>query len=269
MVSLASSEKMLAPTGAKQRITLRVEVTHAAPTQPLGDSELLSKKDKQEINKIMRDYEKTKNELQTERERKAELEALVATQTADKVKIEQEKAELEIKLDDLMRQMEKEAKENQKRIEELEMENVKTKSELECQEEMIKYQEDRITQYSEELNMLEERLNSFPPTPAAQSRASIAQFAHTFRQERRRSSLGVEPATAKQMLAKVRQQHENEIQSLKDHLARENQRNQADLRRLEQEHKKDTQNIHKESLQVLRAINRFKDSIANILDRES
>lgn len=268
MVSLVPSEKMLAPTGEKQQITYRTDATQPSqPAQPIalpGDSD---KYTRQEVNKVMKEYEKIKNELKTEKEKKTELETLVNTMNAEKVQLEQGKVELEIKLEEHNRQAEKDSTQSQKRIEQLEMENVKIKNELECQEEMIKYQEDRITQYSEELSILEERLHSFPPTPAAQSRASISQV--VFRQERRRSSLATEPATAKQMLAKVRQQHEQEIQSLKDHLARENQRNQADLRRLEQEHKKDTQNIHKESLQVLRSINRFKDSIANILDRES
>ena len=264
LVSLAPSGNMLAPTGEKQQITTRVEGTQTPQLVAELDPAI-----KQDMSKLMKEYEKAKNQLQTEKEKLSELEVTLNVLSAEKVKFEQEKTELEIKLDDLSRQTEREAEQKQKQIEELEMANVKMKNELECQEEMIKYQEDRITQYSEELQILEERLQSFPPTPAAQSRASIAQFAHAFRQERRRSSLAVEPATAKQMLAKVKQQHEQEIQSLKDHLGRENQRNQADLRRLEQEHKKDTQNIHKESLQVLRAINRFKDSIATILDRES
>lgn len=141
--------------------------------------------------------------------------------------------------------------------------------EIECNEEMIKYQEEsRSTQFMEEIQSLEERMMSFPPTPATMS---VASMAGTTRRERRKTSLqlGLEPQTARQMVAKVKQQYEAELQSLQDHQAKENQRHQAELRRLEQEHKKDLQNIHKESLQLLRALNRFKDGVASLLDRES
>ena len=109
---------------------------------------------------------------------------------------------------------------------------------------------------------------SFPPTPATMSVASMAGGP---RRERRKTSLqlGLEPQTARQMVAKVKQQYEAELQSLKDHQAKETQRHQAELRRLEHEHKKDVQNIHKEALLLLRALNRFKDCVASLLDRES
>ncbi|KAL9958359.1 hypothetical protein ACROYT_G035365 [Oculina patagonica] len=139
--------------------------------------------------------------------------------------------------------------------------------EIECNEEMIKYQEERLGQFMEEIQCLEERMMSFPPTPATMSVASMAGGP---RRERRKTSLqlGLEPQTARQMVAKVKQQYEAELQSLKDHMGKETQRHQAELRRLEQEHKKDVQNIHKESLLLLRALNRFKDSVATLLDRE-
>ena len=108
---------------------------------------------------------------------------------------------------------------------------------------------------------------SFPPTPATMS---VASMAGAPRRERRKTSLqlGLEPQTARQMMAKVKQQYESELQSLKDHMAKENQRHQAEIRRYEQDHKKDVQNIHKEALLLLRALNRFKDCVATLLDRE-
>ena len=69
-------------------------------------------------------------------------------------------------------------------------------------------------------------------------------------------------------MAKVKQQYEAELQSLKDHMAKENLRHQAEIRRLDHDHKKDVQNIHKEALLLLRALNRFKDCVATLLDRE-
>ena len=109
---------------------------------------------------------------------------------------------------------------------------------------------------------------SFPNTPKTMS---IASMAGGPRRERRKTSLqlGLEPQTARQMVAKVKQQYEAELVSMKDHMAKETQRHQAELRRLEQEHKKDVQNIHKESLLLLRALNRFKDTVATLLERES
>lgn len=140
--------------------------------------------------------------------------------------------------------------------------------ELECNEEMIKYQEEKIGQLVEEITCLEERMMSFPSTPATMSVASMAGGP---RRERRKTSLqlGLEPQTARQMVAKVTQQYEAELVSLKDHMSKELQRHQAELRRQEQDHKKDVQNIHKESLLLLRALNRFKDCAANLLERES
>lgn len=132
--------------------------------------------------------------------------------------------------------------------------------EIECNEEMIKYQEERLGQF-------EEQMMSFPLTPATMSVASMAEAP---RRERRKVSLQLshEPQTARQMMAKVKQQYESELQSLKDHMAIENQRHQAEIRRYEQDHKKDVQNIHKEALILIRALNRFKDCVATLLDRE-
>lgn len=108
---------------------------------------------------------------------------------------------------------------------------------------------------------------SFPNTPATMS---IASMAGGPRRERRKTSLqlGLEPQTARQMVAKVKQQYEAELLSMKDHMSKETQRHQAELRRLEHDHKKDVQNIHKESLLLLRALNRFKDTVSTLLERE-
>ena len=108
---------------------------------------------------------------------------------------------------------------------------------------------------------------SFPPTPATTSMMSMA---GPPRRERRKTSLqlGLEPQTARQMVAKVTQQHEAELHGLKDHMAKENLRHQAEIRRLDHDHKKDVQNIHKEALLQIRALNRFKDCVATLLDRE-
>lgn len=207
-------------------------------------------------------------ELEVEKEKLVALEGEFTAIQAEKVKVEQERSDLEIQLEDVKRESERQAEELNEKLEEVARENKKLVGEIECNEEMIKYQEERLAQFLEEIQAMEDRIMSLPGTPLA-SRASLA-MKPSFRRERRKTSiqLGLEPNTARQMVAKVKQQYEAEIEGLKDHLARENQRHLADMRRTETEHKKDIQNIHKESLQVMRAMNRFKDCVANLLDRE-
>lgn len=133
---------------------------------------------------------------------------------------------------------------------------------------MTKYQEERLGQFLEEIQSMEERMMSSPPTPAT---TGVMSMAGPPRRERRKTSLqlGLETETAGQMVAKVKQQYEAELHGLKDYIAKQNLRHQADIRRLDHDHKKDVQNIHKEALQHFRALNRFKDCVAILLDRES
>ena len=207
-------------------------------------------------------------EVEVEREKLAALEEEFQAIQGEKVKVEQQRSDLEIQLEDAKRESERQAEEFNEKLEDKERENKRLTGEIECNEEMIKYQEERIAQFLEEIQAMEDRIMSLPGTPLA-SRASLA-MKPSFRRERRKTSLqlGLEPNTARQMVAKVKQQYEAEIEGLKEHLTRENNRHLADIRRMEGDHKKDVQNIHKESMQVMRSINRFKDCISNLLDRE-
>lgn len=216
---------------------------------------------------LKQQYEQACNEVEIEREKLAEFEKEFANVKNEKVLVEQEKSDLMIELENLKRQQEVETEELRDKIANFELETKKLRGEIECNEEMIQYQEDRINQYSEEIQAFQEKWmgQSLPGTPSISSTS----FAKPSRRMSRKTSLAVEPPTARQMVAKIKQQYEAEIQGLKDFLAKENQRFNAEARRKEQEHKKDIQNIHKESLQVLRSINKFKDYAANLLERES
>ncbi|XP_027049985.1 trichohyalin-like [Pocillopora damicornis] len=272
VVSLVDEpSQQLAPTGEKVSIQtpkpskskVVIESDSRAPVAAPNSEE-----SKKEISQLRERLERIQDELKVEKEKSTAFENEFVSLQSEKVKVEQERSELEIKLENIQREHERAVEESVEKLEDLERENKRMTGEIECNEEMIKYQEERLGQFMEEIQSLEERMMSFPPTPATMS---VASMAGATRRERRKTSLqlGLEPQTARQMVAKVKQQYEAELQSLKDHQAKENQRHQAELRRLEQEHKKDLQNIHKESLQLLRALNRFKDGVASLLDREN
>ncbi|XP_041475414.1 golgin subfamily A member 6-like protein 22 isoform X1 [Lytechinus variegatus] len=73
----------------------------------------------------------------------------------------------------------------------------------------------------------------------------------------------------KQRLTSIKGDYESEINKLKDYLDKEKSRFLAEKRRQEQDIKMQLGNIHKESIHMMRAINRFKESIAVILEKES
>ncbi|XP_022112101.1 early endosome antigen 1-like [Acanthaster planci] len=70
------------------------------------------------------------------------------------------------------------------------------------------------------------------------------------------------------MLARMKGEHEMELHTLKDYAAKEKLRCDATLRKQENEMKLQLANILKESNRLLRAVNRFKDGLAAILEKE-
>ena len=75
--------------------------------------------------------------------------------------------------------------------------------------------------------------------------------------------------TKQQMLIKMKNQYENELQRLRDFLAKEHQRYLAENRKNLTQYQSDIHTIHKGSMQLLKTVNRFKESLAMILERES
>ncbi|XP_064646269.1 repetitive organellar protein-like [Lineus longissimus] len=72
----------------------------------------------------------------------------------------------------------------------------------------------------------------------------------------------------KKAISRLQKQTESEMNHLKDHMEREQQRHEAAIRKLEMDHKDHIAIIHKETVHLLRAINHFKESVAQILEKE-
>ncbi|XP_038048831.1 protein Daple-like [Patiria miniata] len=79
--------------------------------------------------------------------------------------------------------------------------------------------------------------------------------------------LGASPEM-RNMLARLKGEHETELHTLKDYVTKEKQRCEATLRKQENEMRLQLTNILKESNRLLRAINRFKDGLAAIFEKE-
>ncbi|XP_013383053.1 uncharacterized protein LOC106153605 isoform X1 [Lingula anatina] len=71
------------------------------------------------------------------------------------------------------------------------------------------------------------------------------------------------------LINKLKNEYEGEVNRLKDFVHKEKQRSEATIRKVEAQHKEQLLGIHKESIHLLRAINRFKDTVAQILDKEN
>eukprot|EP00112_Aurelia_sp_Birch-Aquarium-sp1_P003657 Seg1412.5 transcript_id=Seg1412.5/GoldUCD/mRNA.D3Y31 product="hypothetical protein" protein_id=Seg1412.5/GoldUCD/D3Y31 len=71
------------------------------------------------------------------------------------------------------------------------------------------------------------------------------------------------------MLTKMMERHDLQLRKLRLFLAEEQQRFLAETRSLKMQHQRDFYTIHKGCMQLVRMVNKFKESIAAILDRES
>ncbi|XP_066273967.1 cingulin-like isoform X1 [Branchiostoma lanceolatum] len=75
-------------------------------------------------------------------------------------------------------------------------------------------------------------------------------------------------AAAKQMVSLVKAQYEAEIRKLKSHMKMEKTRFDAGLRKIRLEQGRDFGDVEKESRHIVYTINRFKDAIVQILQKE-
>lgn len=74
---------------------------------------------------------------------------------------------------------------------------------------------------------------------------------------------------SRQKLAKLHLEYEYRMEKMKSFVKRESERFQADARRLESEFKVTLNNIYKDTSIIFRALNRFKECVAALFDRES
>ena len=74
---------------------------------------------------------------------------------------------------------------------------------------------------------------------------------------------------SKQLLAQLHLKYEYEMQKLREFVKRETERHHAEMRRLEQEHDRELHVIYRDTSVIFRAVNRFKECLAVLLERES
>ncbi|XP_072034768.1 uncharacterized protein [Amphiura filiformis] len=76
------------------------------------------------------------------------------------------------------------------------------------------------------------------------------------------------PAEFRQMVTRIKGDYEQEIHRLKEYQSKEKQRGEAGLRRQEQEMKSTLNSVYKETTHLLRALNRFKENMAALIEKE-
>merc|ERR1712178_600667 len=132
------------------------------------------------------------------------------------------------------------------------------RSELNCKDELIEFQERRLLE-------LTDGAGSIAGRPNDDSGFYSDNRSNSDKRSETSGSMSVKP---KEINGKVEKELKMEISRLKNFLEKEKQRSEANLRRVEQTHKDQLQMVHKQSLHLLRSINRFKGSIVQILERE-
>lgn len=130
-------------------------------------------------------------------------------------------------------------------------EKTKLTNEVQAKEEIINFQEQRIQEVAREmtLSLMRAGLQANTTTPRGNATDKLME--------------------SKQMLAKLHLQYEYEMQKLRTYVKRETERHQADTRRLETDYRERLNNIYRDTSVIFRAVNRFKDCLAILFDRES
>ena len=146
-------------------------------------------------------------------------------------------------------EMEQEAWERTKN--EMQQEKDKLTNEVQAKEEIINFQEQRIQEVAREMTLSLMRAGLQANTATARGTATDKLL------------------ESKQMLAKLHLQYEYEMQKLKEYVKRESERHQAEARRLDTEYKASLRNIYRDTSVIFRAVNRFKECLAVLFDRES
>ena len=110
------------PKSSKAQIVVASDSTAdeaAKPAPPTQTSEESNK----EIAQLKQSLERVQEELKIEKEKSAAFEQEFATLQTDKVKVEQERSELEIQLEDVKRENERAVEELTQKLEDMEREN--------------------------------------------------------------------------------------------------------------------------------------------------
>lgn len=127
----------------------------------------------------------------------------------------------------------------------------KLTNEIQAKEEIINFQEQRIQEVAREMTLSLMRAGLQANTNTARGNATDKLL------------------ESKQLLAKLHLQYEYEMEKLRAYVKRESERQQAETRRLDTEFKTNLNNIYRETSVIYRAVNRFKECLAALFDRES
>lgn len=112
-----SSKAHVVVPGDSQSDSTAVEASKTAP------SNQTSEENSKEIAKLKESLERVQEELKIEKEKSAAFEQEFTTLQTDKVKVEQERSELEIQLEDVKRENERAIEELTQKLEDMEREN--------------------------------------------------------------------------------------------------------------------------------------------------
>jgi len=135
VISLVENpSQQLAPTGEKFIIktpkSSKVQVVVASDASNATTQEAKqpstttnSEEPNKEIDKLKESLQRVENELKIEKEKSAAFEVEFTSLQSDKVKVEQERSELEIQLEDVKRENEREMEELTQKLEDAEREN--------------------------------------------------------------------------------------------------------------------------------------------------
>ena len=127
IVSLVDKpSQQLAPTGEKVLLQTpksskaQIVIESDSKTAPTAQT---SEQSKKEISQLKERLERVQDELKIEKEKSAAFDGEFATLQSEKVKVEQERSELEIQLEDVQREHERAIEELNQKLEDMEREN--------------------------------------------------------------------------------------------------------------------------------------------------
>lgn len=117
--------QQLGPTGEKlsMQSPKSSQIQAVAVEAQLGEEVAVEAQPSEEMTKLRESWQRAQEELKVEKEKSAAFEVEFASLQSNKVKVEQERSELEIQLEDVKRENERAVEELNQKIEDFEREN--------------------------------------------------------------------------------------------------------------------------------------------------
>ncbi|KAJ8019681.1 Laminin-like protein epi-1 [Holothuria leucospilota] len=189
---------------------------------------------------------------------------------------------LNIALDNLESQLNDALDKQEEYANKLDVTEHQSKAKQSRQESIREQYKDQLKNYKREVDTLEKELSSLKEELKQKDeviQSHEEKISEIFAQLKTVTKSPVQPAKDvsappgspnefRQYIARLKGDYDHEIHMLQEHIAKEKQRSEAAMRRMTQETQAQMNSIHKESLHLLRSINRFKDSVAAIFEKE-